>query len=184
MPGANDNASADAVLLGAAQALARSGIPLKRTIVFILFGAEEQGVKGSEYYVAHPFVPNNRVRVMLNLESVGHGDRISASGGGGNFSDAWAAFERNNARYIHRTMGVRTSANLARPRQDAAHFMWANVPSLSFGASGGPGIPVPTYHTTHDVPDYVNAEILQDLARLVFLAVVDIANAPARATTN
>jgi hypothetical protein len=182
MPGANDNASADAVLLGAAQALARSGIPLKRTVVFILFGAEEQGVKGSEYYVAHPVVPNSRVKVMLNLESVGHGDRVTASGGGGNFADAWAYFERNNTKYVHRQIGVRPTANLARPRQDAAHFMWANVPTISFGASGGRSIPVPTYHTTHDTPEYVNPEILQDLARLVYLAVVEMANGPAGAT--
>jgi len=184
MPGANDNASADAVLLGAAQALARSLIPLKRTVVFILFGAEEQGVKGSEYYVAHPVVPNNRVKVMLNLESVGHGERITASGGGGNFADAWAVFERNNAKYVHRQIAVRPTANLARPRQDAAHFMWANVPTLGFGASGGRSIPVPTYHTTHDTPEFVNPEILQDLARLVYLAVVEMANAPATTTTH
>ena len=179
MPGANDNASADAVLLGAAQALARSGIPLKRTVVFILFGAEEQGVKGSEYYVAHPVVPNNRVKVMLNLESVGHGDRISGSGGGGNFSDAWAFFERNNAKYVHRQISIRPTANLARPRQDGAHFMWANIPAINLGASGGQRIPVPTYHTTHDTPEYVNPEILRDLARLVYLSVVEMANAPA-----
>ncbi len=48
MPGAHDNASGVAVLLGAAQALASSGIPFKRSIVFVIFGAEEQGVKGSE----------------------------------------------------------------------------------------------------------------------------------------
>ncbi len=183
MPGANDNASADAVLLGAAQALARSGIALKRTVVFVLFGAEEQGVKGSEYYVAHPVVPNNRTRVMLNLESVGHGDRITVSGGGGNYADAWAAIERNNAKYIHRQVGpVRANANLARPRQDAAHFMWANVPTIGFGASGGTRIPVATYHTTHDVPEDVNPEILEDLARLVYLSVVDIANGPGGTT--
>ena len=184
MPGANDNASADAVLLGAAQALGQSGVPLKRTVVFILFGAEEQGVKGSEYYVAHPVTPNNRVKAMLNLESVGHGDRITASGGGGNFADAWAFFERNNAKYVHRQIGVRPTTNLGRPRQDAAHFMWANIPTISFGASGGRSIPVPTYHTTHDTPEFVNPEILQDLARLVYLSVVEMANAPATVTTH
>ncbi len=184
MPGANDNASADAVLLGAAQALARSGIPLKRTVVFVLFGAEEQGVKGSEYYVAHPVVPNDRVKVMLNLESVGHGEIVTASGGGGNFQDAWSCFDRNNAKYVHRQMRVGPTSNLARPRQDAAHFMWANVPTLSFGAAGGRQIPVATYHTTHDVPEYVNPEMLQDLARLVYLSVVERANAPAVTTTH
>lgn len=182
MPGANDNASADAVLLGAAQALARSGIALKRTVVFVLFGAEEQGVKGSEYYVAHPVVPNNRVTLMVNLESVGHGDRITASGGGGNFSDAWTVFERNNGKYVHNPISIRPTTNLARPRQDAAHFMWANIPTIGFGAAGGRAIPVATYHTTHDIPEYVNPEILQDLARLVYLAVVDMANAPGTTT--
>ncbi len=177
MPGANDNASADAVLLGAAQALARSGVPLKRTVVCVLFGAEEQGVKGSEYYVAHPVVPNNRVKVMLNLESVGHGEVITASTGGGNCDDAWTYFDRNNTKYIHRQMRVRANANLARPRQDAAHFMWANIPTIGFGAMGGREIPVATYHTIHDVPEYVNPEILQDLARLVYLSVVEMANA-------
>jgi hypothetical protein len=176
MPGANDNASADAVLLGAAQALAGSGIPLKRTVVFILFGAEEQGVKGSEYYVAHPVVPNARVKVMLNLESIGHGDRISASGGGGDVTPAWAAFEQANTKYVHRIIGLRQTANLARPRQDAAHFMWANVPTINIGASGGARPPVATYHTPHDTPEFVNPDILEDAARLVFLAVVEIAN--------
>jgi hypothetical protein len=41
---------------------------------------------------------------------------------------------------------------------------------------------VPTYHTTHDIPEYVNPEILQDLARLVYLAVVEMANAPVTTT--
>ncbi len=176
MPGANDNASADAVLLGVAQALTGSAIPLKRSVVFILFGAEEQGVKGSEYYVAHPVVPNARVKVMLNLESIGYGDEIRAGGGGGDVARAWAAFERANTKYVHRKIELRQTANLARPRQDAAHFMWAKVPTLSLGASGGARLPVATYHTTHDTPEYVNPEVLADAARLVFLAVVDIAN--------
>ncbi len=176
MPGANDNASGDAILLGVARAVAESGIPLKRTVVFILFGAEEQGVKGSEYYVAHAVVPSASTTLMVNLESVGHGDRISASGGGGNVAPAWSSFEQANAKYVHQTIGLKQAPNLARPRQDAAHFMWANVPTLNIGASGGARLPVSTYHTSHDVPEFVDPGILEDAARLVFLAVVDIAN--------
>ncbi len=43
MPGANDNASAVAVMMGVAKALAQNHIPLKRSVMFISFGSEEQG---------------------------------------------------------------------------------------------------------------------------------------------
>jgi hypothetical protein len=176
MPGAHDNASGAAVLLGAAEALARSGIPIKRTIIFVLFGAEEQGVKGSEFYVAHPSVPNDRVKACLNLESVGRGERIGA-GGGKNYPWLWEIVERINKSYIHRPVSAGFTANLARPRQDAAHFMWANIPTISFGTSGGRPLPYATYHTTKDSPEIITPEILEDLARLVFLSIVDMANA-------
>lgn len=179
MPGANDDASGVAVTLGVAEALATSGIPLKRGVVFILFGAEEQGVKGSEYYVAHPVVPNDRVKAFINLESVGRGERISAGAGGKDYNQLWEYFDRNNRKYIHRPASMRFSANLARPRQDAAHFMWANIPTLSFGTGGSKPLPVATYHTTHDTPDIITPEIMEDLARLVFLSVVEMANSPA-----
>ena len=112
-----------------------SGIPFKRSIVFVLFGAEEQGVKGSEFYVAHPFMPNEKTKAMLNLESVGRGESISA-GSGRNFPQLWEVIDRLNKKYIHRPVTPSANANLARPRQDAAHFLWAGVPTISFGTGG------------------------------------------------
>jgi hypothetical protein len=176
MPGAIDNASADAVLLEVAEALATTGIPLRRSVLFILFGAEEQGVKGSEYYVAHPVVPNARVTAMINLESVGRGERINA-GSGKNFPQVFGYFDRANRKYIHRPLTPGQNANLARPRQDAAHFLWAGIPTLSFGVSGGSPLPYATYHTSKDTPAVITPEIMEDLARLVFLGVVDLATA-------
>lgn len=175
MPGAHDNASGCAVLLGAAEALARSEIKLRRRVIFLLFGAEEQGVKGSEYYVAHPLLPNDKVVAFINLESVGRGERIGA-GAGKNHPKLFAVVERMNSKYVHRTLTASFTANLARPRQDAAHFMWAGVPTLSFGTSGAESLPYATYHTTRDSPEIITPEIMEDLARLVFLSVVEMAN--------
>jgi len=175
MPGAHDNASGAAVLLGVAEALARSAIPLKRSVVFILFGAEEQGVKGSEYYVAHPFIPNDRVKAVLNLESVGRGERLSA-GGGKNYPQLWEVIDRLNKKYIHRPVSTGFTANLARPRQDAAHFMWTGIPTIGFGTGGAKPLPYPTYHTTKDSPEIITPEIMEDLARLVFLSTIEFAN--------
>ena len=173
MPGANDNASGVAVLMGAAEAIAKTSGFLKRSVLFILFGAEEQGVKGSEFYLAHPVVPNTRVKAFMNLESVGRGAKLRV-GAAKNYPHLWEIVERNNRSYIHRSITADTTANLGRPRQDAAHFLWANIPTIGIGSYGAPPPPVATYHTTQDKPEYITPEILEDIARLTFLTAMDL----------
>jgi Zn-dependent M28 family amino/carboxypeptidase len=175
MPGAHDNASGVAVTLAAAEALAKAGVPLKRSVIVVLFGAEEQGVKGSEFYVAHPFMPNENVKAFINLESVGRGERIGV-GSGRNYPAIFEVMERLNTQYVHRQITANLNANLARPRQDAAHFLWAGIPTVSIGTSGAPPLPYATYHTTKDRWETLTPEIMEDLARLVFLSVVELAN--------
>jgi len=173
MPGANDNASGVAVLMGAAEAMAKTSGYLKRSVLFILFGAEEQGVKGSEFYLAHPVVPNARVKAFINLESVGRGEKLRV-GAGKNYPRLWEVVERNNRSYIHRSITADTTANLGRPRQDAAHFLWANIPTIGIAPYGAPPPPVATYHTTQDRLEYITPEILEDIGRLTFLTVMDL----------
>ncbi len=173
IPGANDNASACAVLLLAAEALSK--VPLQRSVVFVLFDAEEQGVKGAEYCVAHPTVPRKDLKAMLNLESVGRGEGISG-GFGGNFPDLWKAFETANAKFVHRPLQSSKSEPLARPRQDALHFFWAGVPTIGFGTFGGKPLGFPWYHTTQDLPENLTPEIMEDVAKLVFLGTAELAN--------
>jgi hypothetical protein len=69
-PGADDNASGTAALLGLAEALTRDPRP-RRSVVLIAFGAEELGLLGSGHYVRHPAVPIERTVAMVNLDSVG-----------------------------------------------------------------------------------------------------------------
>jgi hypothetical protein len=174
MPGANDNASGSSVLLGTAEALSKMASSLKRTVLFILFGAEEQGVKGSEYYLAHPVLPNSNVKAFVNLESIGRGERL-AVGAGKNYPQLWQVFERNDQKYIHLPIVADSTANLGRPRQDAAHFLWAGIPTIGIGTYGAKPVPVATYHTTQDKPQYITPEILEDIARLTFLSVIELA---------
>jgi len=92
--------------------------------------------------VAHPFIPHAKVTAFINLESVGRGERIGV-GSGRNYPQIYEVLERVNARYVHRPMSASQNANLARPRQDAAHFLWANVPTVSIGTSGRRRCPTP-----------------------------------------
>ncbi|MGD2086031.1 MAG: M20/M25/M40 family metallo-hydrolase [Candidatus Aminicenantes bacterium] len=174
MPGANDNASGVAVILGIAEAIKKSGLKPKRSIIFIFFGAEEQGVKGSEYYLQHPVVPNNKIMAFFNLDSVGRGKVIRAQAAK-NYPQLWKYVDEANHKYVHRKITPTHFHNLARPRLDAAHFMWAGVPCISFGTRGADPLPYPTYHTTKDRPEILTPEIMEDLARILFITVMELA---------
>ncbi len=69
-PGADDNASGVAVLLELARVLASEGRP-SRSLVFVAFSAEENGRLGSQHWVAHPLVPLDGLRGVVNLDTVG-----------------------------------------------------------------------------------------------------------------
>lgn len=68
-PGADDNASGVAALMELARVL--SQMETQIDIIFVAFGAEENGMWGSEFFVAHPTVSFDRVRLMINLDQVG-----------------------------------------------------------------------------------------------------------------
>ena len=80
-PGADDNGSGTAVVVGLARAFAAAG-PRPRTLVFALFGAEELGLVGSGRYVKSPALPLGRTAAMLNFDMVGrlHDGSLTVSG--------------------------------------------------------------------------------------------------------
>ncbi len=67
--GADDNASGVAGVLELAQRVVAD--PPARTVVFILFGAEELGTLGSQHYVEAPDWPLEKTVAMVNLDMVG-----------------------------------------------------------------------------------------------------------------
>jgi Zn-dependent M28 family amino/carboxypeptidase len=68
--GALDNASGTAGMLAVAEAFVRSGARPARSVLFVGFGAEENGLLGSQVFVARPPVPLPRIAAMLNLDVV------------------------------------------------------------------------------------------------------------------
>jgi hypothetical protein len=68
--GADDNASGVGALLAVAERLAKGARPA-RSVVFVAFTGEEEGLLGSGYYASHPAVPLERTRAMLNMDMVG-----------------------------------------------------------------------------------------------------------------
>ncbi len=173
MPGANDNASAVAVMMGVAKALTQNRIVLKRSVLFVAFGSEEQALLGAKKYIENPVFPLDK-SVLLNMDGVGAGKSISAAAGE-NFPKLWSIVSEQNTSYIHSNLSTNNFSNLGRPRLDAAIFMKAGVPALSF-ATYGKQTP---YHLPGDNIDIIDPEIMEDVCRLLFMSTVKMANAQA-----
>lgn len=170
IPGANDNASAVAVMMGVARALAESKIQLKRSVMFLSFGAEEQAIMGARAYLDDPVFPLGKT-VLINMDGVGIGNSIGANAGK-NWPLLWSFIEEANNKYIHRPLSTNYFANLGRPRLDAARFLKAGIPSLSFYTWGSTNY----YHIPQDDMKIIKPEIMEDLAQLLFIATVRMAN--------
>jgi len=66
--GAMDDASGVASVLETAKAFSQAKIRPKRSILFVIFTAEEKGLLGSRYFAGHPTVPANAIKAALNLD--------------------------------------------------------------------------------------------------------------------
>ncbi|MBS1798826.1 MAG: M20/M25/M40 family metallo-hydrolase [Acidobacteria bacterium] len=66
--GAMDDASGVASVLETAKAFSESKMRPKRSILFVIFTAEEKGLLGSRYFAGHPTVPEGSIKAALNLD--------------------------------------------------------------------------------------------------------------------
>ncbi|HEY0347722.1 MAG TPA: M20/M25/M40 family metallo-hydrolase [Pyrinomonadaceae bacterium] len=95
--GADDNASGVAGLIELARMLSTQNPKPRRTIVFIAFSGEEEGLLGSDYYVNHPIVPLAKTVAMINMDMIGRlQDSKLIVGGVGTASDWRSMIQSEN----------------------------------------------------------------------------------------
>ncbi len=68
--GADDNASGTTAMMELADRFAHAG-PQARSLVFVAFTGEEEGLLGSQHFVSHSPIALDKVAAMLNLDMVG-----------------------------------------------------------------------------------------------------------------
>jgi len=87
--GADDNASGVAGLLELARTFAQERKSMRRSILFIAFGGEEEGLLGSNYYVRNSTVPLAQIVAMINLDMIGRMREDKLHVGGVGTSTEW-----------------------------------------------------------------------------------------------
>jgi hypothetical protein len=79
--GADDNASGTSAVIELARQFAKEK-KNKRTLIFMAFSGEEEGLLGSKYYVDNPAWPLEKTVAMINLDMVGrlNDDKLTIGG--------------------------------------------------------------------------------------------------------
>ena len=156
-PGADDNASGTAVVMGLARAFAAAG-PRDRTLVFALFGGEEIGLLGSGHYVREPIVPLAQTVAMLNFDMVGRLRDGTLTVGGVESGTGLRPIVGDAARALGLNATLR---DLPFAPSDHSRFYDAGAPVLFFHTGTHAD-----YHRPGDTSDKIDAGGLAQIAAL------------------
>jgi Zn-dependent M28 family amino/carboxypeptidase len=126
--GADDNASGTAAIIELARQFAAEK-KNKRTIIFIAFSGEEEGLFGSNYYVNNPVFPLDKTVAMINLDMVGRLKDNKLTVGGVGSSSEWKKLvgERNDQKTVllHQTFNPQTK------RIYSSDIRWIDFPKFN-----------------------------------------------------
>jgi hypothetical protein len=165
--GADDNASGCAALIEIARELFEARP--RRSVLVCAFAAEEDGLLGSEAFVADPPVAREQMVAMINMDMLGRGvrDEVAVLGIDRNpyLGDVLSRAQELSDGGIQK-IATRGGAELFQ-RSDHYSFHKRGIPALFF-LEGVPLARNRDYHTWRDVPELVDAHKIANTARLVF----------------
>lgn len=156
--GADDNGTGTVAVLAIARALGQMKGQNRRTLVFLLFGAEERGLKGSAHYIANPIYPLAKTVYMANIDMIGDSSgSVDALGAGR------SALAKGWIKSAATTYGINAPVtNSAGSGSDHYNFALENVPYVFFhtGLSA-------CFHTTCDTSEKIHYPQLTKITRTI-----------------
>ena len=182
--GADDNGSGSVGVIELARAFAANPAKPRRSIVFIVFAAEERGLLGSYHYAAHPLRPLETTRAVINFDMIGRNETPSAQTEGlvkiasdtsnelnligtVNSPDYRAVVERQNESVgLHLNYKWDDDAALnVFQRSDQFPFALRDVPAMWWFTGFHPD-----YHQPTDTVEKINFAKMEKVLRLAYLS--------------
>jgi Zn-dependent M28 family amino/carboxypeptidase len=167
--GADDNASGVSALLSILEEFHHNKTAPKRSIIFISFSAEEEGLLGSKYFVNHLPVAKDAVKVMINMDMVGrlNDKKELYMGGAGTFPGGVELMKK---------LGEGSGLNpivFAGDVGGSDHvtFYKNDISAIGLHTGGHP-----QYHTPEDDTALINSEGGALVSKYIYNALVSIAN--------
>ena len=186
--GADDNGSGTVGVVELARAFAANPVKPKRSLLFVVFAAEERGLLGAYYYVSHPLRPLETTRAQINFDMIGRNEaadprvqtEISPDTSnelgliGTHYSpDYRAVVERANE-----MVGLkltykwdRDSYNQVLFRSDQYPFLQHDIPAIWWFTGFHPD-----YHQVSDTVEKINFEKMVKILKLAYLSGFEFAD--------
>jgi len=181
--GADDNGSGTVGVVNLAHAFAANQARPKRSILFVVFAAEERGLLGAFYLAAHPVRPLATTRAMINFDMIGRNEEPSDQTKGlieipadttnrlnligAMYSPEYKAVVEQQNRSVGLTLDDRFDHEAALNiffRSDQFPFVLKNVPAFWWFTGFHPD-----YHHTTDTADKINYGKMARILRLAYL---------------
>lgn len=174
-PGALDNVSGSVIMMAAAKALATSGVQMKRSVIVVLFAAEELGVLGAGHYLKSMPFPKDKITCMVNIDMLGKGNGLMVNTAT-EWKDLVPYFRDGSENWARRPFSTVMNdwSYATRMFTDGNAFQNEKIPTIEMRATGGPW--PQAYHVPEDTIDQLDPVIMADAARALCIAVINIAN--------
>ncbi len=169
--GADDNASGTAALLEIGEKLSANRDLLKRSVILIAFGAEEQGLLGSKYFAEHPIVPLEQIKLMINMDMVGrlNEQKQVHMGGAGTFPGGMVLMKE-----LGKAGGLDADVHAGDVGgSDHVSFYKKKVPVIGLHTGGHP-----QYHTPEDTVDLINLPGEKAVCEYIYEAILRLSARP------
>ncbi|MDB5014108.1 MAG: putative aminopeptidase [Daejeonella sp.] len=169
--GADDNASGTTGLLEIGEKLSANRRLLKRSILLIAFGAEEQGLLGSKYFTEHPVVPLSHIKLMINMDMIGrlNDEKQVYMGGAGTFSGGVDFMKR-----LGKELNLNPVVHAGEVGgSDHVSFYKKKISVMGLHTGGHP-----QYHTPEDVAGLINISGEKSVCDYIYQAISQLANRP------
>ncbi len=125
--GFSDNAAGVAMLLAIGDALNRPTVRPRHSVLLLFFTGEEAGLLGSDFYVAHPSWPLERIRGVINLDAGAPPARPWSWRLAGGDGDSWLGQVGQD---VAASRGWSATTSAATPNSDYFPFHRLGVPAI------------------------------------------------------
>jgi Zn-dependent M28 family amino/carboxypeptidase len=149
-----------------AKAFQLSSVKPKRTVLFVLFASEEQGLFGSKYFVENLKSNPDKIIGMFNFDCIGYGDSIQI--GNGESSPKLREIARKIDKEKSNLMVADTWNGGG---ADATPFHKIGIPCLYFVSKYS----YDHLHQPTDTPETLNLELLEKIVKLGYLTAREVA---------
>ena len=170
--GTTDNGTGSMVVLEAARAIAQSGLHPKRTIRFILFSGEEEGLLGSAAYAAQHAATADSIQAVLVLDNGTGMVTGQALQGRSQDSQLWTDLLAPVG-----SLGAKNVRDANKGGTDHLSFIPYGVPGWNFDQEGR-GYNH-THHSQVDTYDHAVPDDLKQASAVMAVTAYELANLPA-----